>query len=214
MVIFPILGFAVTDTKCSGNFYNGTGFFVDTEGHFFTAGHNFYKPKERGADTLERLTCYALLKGKLLKIEDPYVEYDPDQEEVKCDFAYGKIDISFESLEVISLEVSSECRLLGYSRRNLPYEVKHSVRFKETEFYLYQVPIQKKDNILKVSEYVRYHYNNVIFYDADFDSLYGLSGCPVIENNQYIGILITRCFITREYAEKVFLENKSFLHPV
>lgn len=48
MMIFPILGFEITDTKCSGDFINGTGFFIDKEGNFFTAGHNFLK-KDREA---------------------------------------------------------------------------------------------------------------------------------------------------------------------
>lgn len=62
--IFPILAFSRTDEDFTGKFLNGTGFLINDQGHFYTAGHNFFK-RERGSEA-ERLNCFALINGELI----------------------------------------------------------------------------------------------------------------------------------------------------
>lgn len=201
-VIFPILGFDPSDKRCDGEFDSGTGFLINNEGYFFTAGHNFYR-KERGSDELIELTCFAYIDNQLIEIERLYIEYVKDFEGRKKDFAYGKLKIPSYKINPNVIIDSEDCLMIGYSIRDLPFEIIETVQFKDTNFNLYKVPITPTSNIFEYHS-IKIFYDNVLFFDCTKNmDFFGLSGCPVIKKNILCGVLVSNCFITMDYLETI-----------
>lgn len=198
---FPILAFALSDSNFSGHWLNGTAFLVDDIGHFYTAGHNF-RLKKRGEEEPEKLKCFALIAGVLFPTEELFVEYDFNSDGLKKDFAYGKI-IDYVKLPSIEIIDNKESIALGYSVRKLDFEQIETVKWAEKEFFLYKVPISIGTNSMKISPNIEISFNNVQFYTTESGvSLDGLSGGPILQNDEVLGVLVSHCFIKKEYIEK------------
>jgi hypothetical protein len=204
--IFPILAFEDSKIMDVADFISGTGFLINDKGYLYTAGHNFYK-KDLGTGNLNELTCFAFIKNELIEIERIYVEYDKNSEGEKKDFAIGKLKSLPKEL-TSNVNVDNEDYLMvGYSIRDLPFEIIETINFRNTLFNLYKVPITPTGNVLKYYS-INISYDNVLFFDCspkvDF---YGLSGCPIFKNNELCGMLVSNCFITYEYLEKIANNN-------
>ncbi len=201
-IVFPVLGFEPSEKTTDGNFANGTGFLINDKGFLFTAGHNFYK-KERETGNLNELICFAYINNQLIEIEKLYIEYDEDDEVEKKDFAIGKLKtVPNELVQNTSIDCN-DFIAIGYSIRDLPFEAIEQVKFKNTKFNLYKVPIVPTGNVLRYLSFEK-SYENVLFFDySPKADLFGLSGCPVIKNNELSGMLVSNCIITNEYLEKL-----------
>ena len=198
--IFPILAFSPTDKDFTGNFYNGTAFLIDEQGHFYTAGHNFHK-RERGQET-ERLNCFALINGELIPTKELFLEYQRDSDDLMMDFAYGKILGFNTSPNVITIDCN-EPIALGYTGRELSFEKIATTKWNEKEFHLYKVPISIGTNSKELLPGIPISFANVLFYTTEIKvSLEGLSGCPILHNDNLLGVLVSHCFITKEYIDK------------
>jgi len=201
--IFPILGFDILDVSCKNIISSGTGFLINNDGHFFSAGHNFYKSKKRGEVEQVELSCFALIKNQLIQIEKLYLEYDNDSTLSKKDFFVGKFKAPFcEQEDNIKME-SDEFFMTGYSIRDLPYETIESIQFNNITFKLYKVPIISTSNILNYGG-INFSYENVLYYNCEvIVDFYGLSGCPIFKSNKLYGLLISTFFITIDYLKKI-----------
>ena len=202
--VVPTIAFCLSDNDFSGRWFNGTAFLVDDIGHFYTAGHNFRK-KERGNGDAEpeKLKCFALIDGELFPTEELFVEYDFYSEALKKDFAYGKIKKK-KKIPSIKIIDSNESIALGYSIRELDFEQIETVKWEEKEFFLYKVPISIGNNSMKISPNINISFENVRFYTTESGiSLEGLSGGPILQNDEILGVLVSNCFLMKEYIEKL-----------
>jgi hypothetical protein len=198
--IFPILAFSRTDEDFTGKFLNGTGFLINDQGHFYTAGHNFFK-RERGSEA-ERLNCFALINGELIPTRVLFLEYDRDSDRLKIDFACGEI-VDFNSLPN---EITIDCNepiALGYKVGKLNFEKIATTKWNEKEFHLYKVPISIGTDTKEIAPRIHLTFSNVLFYTTEPEELLdGLSGCPILHNDNILGVLVSDCFITKEYIDK------------
>lgn len=203
---FPILAFNLSDSNFTGEWYNGTAFLIDDSGHFYTAGHNFFK-KERGKEA-EKLKCFALINGELFPTEEIFIEYDSDSEIIKKDFACGRI-INIKELPIAKTINSDNAVALGYSVRNLDYEIVETVEWNKKEFYLYKVPVSIGTNSMTIAANINISFKNVLFYTTELDiSLEGLSGGPILLTDEIIGVLVSHCFITMQYINTTLIQNQ------
>lgn len=205
---FPIIAFSLSDNTFAGPWYNGTAFLVDDIGHFYTAGHNFFLRK-RGEEKPEKLKCVALINGDFFPIQEIFIEYDFDCEGTKKDFAHGKI-INFKNLPDTKTIEFDKPIALGYSIRKLDFEIIETVKWDEKEFYLYKVPIAIGKNSKTMGVYVNISFDNVLFYTTESGvTLEGFSGGPILFNDKILGVLVSDCFIIREYIDKILFAGKS-----
>lgn len=204
--LFPILAFSSTDKDFEVINSNGTAFLIDDIGHFYTAGHNFYK-KERGKNP-EKLTCFALINEKLFPTQEIYIDYDQESEVIKKDFAFGKITNFTNIPDTKTIDCNTPITL-GYSKKDLDFEKIETVKWNEKEFKLYKVPISIGTNSIIINKNFIAEFENVLFYKTQPSiSLEGLSGGPVLYDNEIQGVLISTCFIIKAYIDKVLNSKK------
>lgn len=199
--LFPILAFSFTDEELKGTYYNGTAFLMGNTGHFYTAGHNFYK-KERGRAP-EKLKCFALINGELFNIQEIHLEYDSDSGGFKKDFAFGQI-ANFKNIPDSKNIACDTPIALGYSSRELDFEKIETVNWNEIEFKLYKVPISIGTNSMAINTNFIESFENILFYTMQSSiSLEGLSGGPILYADEILGVLVSKYFITKEYIDKI-----------
>lgn len=202
--IFPILSTNPVNQKT----YNGTGFLIDGDGHFCTAGHNFFKI-ERGSGIIQKLDSSALINKQLLALEIIHCEYDPDNDIIKKDFAFGKIE-SLPS-NPNSIKINSDNPVaVGYTTKNLEFQKLNTLEWEGIEYFLYAVPISIGTKSTELIQNIILTIDNVLFYTTglNFD-LNGFSGGPIIHNDKILGVLVSNCFITEEYIEKIISSTKT-----
>ena len=203
---FPILAFNPSDTNFNDLSKNGTGFIVDNSGLFYTAGHNFYK-KERGRDP-EKLKCYALINNALQPIQEIHLEYEPNADDTNKDFAYGKV-LNFNNLAYTKTIQCNQPTALGYTCRVLNFDKIESASWKNKLFHLYKVPISIGTNSKSISNGYDITFDNSLFYTVDSGiTLEGLSGGPILHNDEILGVLVSDCFVTKEYIDNTLKSYK------
>ena len=198
--IFPILGFLKTDKSCDNLIRLGSGFFINNSGNFISVAHNFNKYKNKETNEEYELNCFAYIDNELLEIEILYYEYNRDENgcQIYKDLAIGHIAIKSNILKLQNDKLSNIDTLIGYSIRKLNYPIFCEVHFKENLFYLYEIPISTTGNCLYINKIKIASFPNVLFF-KETEDLFGLSGCPVLNNDKIVGVLSSKCFIKREY---------------
>lgn len=200
--IFPIIALNPLDKSFEDN---GTAFLVDDRGHFYTAGHNFYK-KERGKDS-EKLECFALIDGALFPVEEIFIEYDRDSEGIKKDFVYGEIK-NFKNSPSVKTIDSTNPVALGYKTQELDFEQIETTEWNEKKFHLYKVPITIGTNTMTIKN-IPFSFDNVLYYTTESEvALNGLSGGPILFNDEILGVLVSNHFITKAYIDKQLAKIK------
>lgn len=200
--LFPVIAYDASDFKLSGKFFNGTAFLIDDSKIFYTAGHNYYD-NSRGHEP-KRIDCYALINGELISTEKVFIEYNQDNDKIKKDIAFGKIK-DFKS-EPFTIPVESNQPIaLGYSRNRLDFEILNTVTWKGITFNLYKIPISVGTNSIKSiqNSIIDISFSNVLFFNAASIDLKGLSGGPIINKDELQGILVSNCFIIKDYIDTV-----------
>jgi hypothetical protein len=199
-LIFPILGFLKTDKSCENPLRLGSGFFINNLGNFISVAHNFnkYKNKETNEDC--ELNCFAFIENELLELKILYTEYNRNEDdcEIYKDLVIGQVAIKSDIIKPHIVKTSNTDILVGFSMRTLNYPIIYEVRYKENLFKLYEIPISTTGNCLYINGIKIASFQNILFF-SETEDFFGLSGCPVINEDKIIGVLSSRCFIKSEY---------------
>ena len=197
--IFPVISFE-TKGKTKGKFALGTGFFVTSEGHFVSAGHNF---KHRDRD------FFALIDNALYEIREichEYNEKDCQIEPTYLDLQIGKVEISKTIDFVIFGEISDlkkgdQLLVSGFKSQELPQNElviqSHSINISVIDidlFYYSVLGVFKCNGVLfpRRKDPPLQHFINCISLNNVDLQLNGLSGSPLLKDCRCYGLLIRK----------------------
>ena len=185
----------------------GTGFIINNDGIFLSAGHVFKNT------SVEHYAYYGNARYDYKIIDVEYTQNEDYPTEESCcrdlfvgkllDF-HGRIDTSFHLTESSSLNIGSPLYAMGYSQRICHQRKEQTVD--NTTLYLCRIPVIlcSPDRIIRENKGyeidVRLGMKNVrtIWFD-NMDRFHGLSGGPVFRDKEIYGVFLGDLFVTSEY---------------
>lgn len=192
---FPILSF---EDGNSESLDNGTGFFVNTDGVFLSAGHVFKD---------EKRTYFAIIDGERKPIKIIYKEYQEQESQsppTYFDLVVGLVyNVSLNNHDTIifsnEVKIDDKCELFGYSKQEL--RKRQSVIIHTSE-EAQENRIPKLRTLIatcnRLAAWRRNEKNDIVWYtnciSMNMNDIlaFGLSGGPfILDQNNVVGMLIT-----------------------
>lgn len=201
--VFPIIGFGNDEPN---DFSLGTGFFINENGYFLTAGHVVIDKTK---------SYFAIINKERYKFEIVFIEYvDKEKQDVPIcrDLAICRlIDLNSTIPEDYSFIFNSdEDKIVfysGYQMKSLPSRITYVEIDDEKKVSLYKL----KDKDIKLKEQQR----KILVCNGEFSDkrpicdnvkslkeeriVKGMSGAPIYFEKSVFGMLIGDCYILSEY---------------
>ena len=185
----------------------GTGFIIDSDGTFLSAGHVF---KDTSVEN------YAYYKNTKYKYDTIFLEYMPIDEYSKeneycrdlfigrlLDF-HEKVDNSFHLADSSSLKIKDSLFVIGYSKHSNVIGTSQTID--NTTLYLNKIhtALCSPSDIIQENKYrnmdLRLSMKNIRTIELNnIERFHGLSGGPVFRNKEIFGVFLADLFITSEY---------------
>ena len=192
----------------------GTGFIIDSNGTFLSAGHVFKNAS---------VGHYAYYKNTKYDYEEIFLEYMSTEvyskESHYCrdlfigrllDF-HEKVDISFHLTDSSSLKIEGPLFVMGYSKHNNVIGTSQTID--NTTLYLNKIHtvLCLPNDIIQKDRYrnmdLRLGMKNIKTIELNnIERFHGLSGGPVFREKEIFGVFLADLFITSEYIMDI-LEN-------
>jgi hypothetical protein len=193
--LFPIV--AKKSSEQTG-FSKGTGFFVNNDGYFVTAGHVLKKSE---------LAYFAIINNQEIEFKILYLEYlnIESQDGIVCrDLAICKLDLQSNYKNYLCEEDSNTSSLdvSGYKSQHQGRLAINPI--KQREYYLHtysaKIELSKVEIKLKFTKDTRYKCTNTNSLTFDDGLKYnGLSGGPVYLGKKIYGLLISNEYVLSSY---------------